>query len=207
MVAALISVAIVSLSRLAATSRSGGHRFKTEGAPHFPLSPLLPLLLPLELSCSFSVFLLARGARAKAWTCRSCRARARVVRCGEEAFFPTRRPQRGGSSRGEVVTVAWDPHPREPVEGVLWATSVLELAATRRTLELRGKRWLGQWHVSHLQSSRGWSGTPRTVRSSPRRRPSSPSSHCLTPCGPGTTWRGETSQQRQSARRAEETGR
>ncbi|MQL81552.1 hypothetical protein Taro_014012 [Colocasia esculenta] len=45
----------------------------------------------------------------------------------------------------EVVTVAWDPHPREPVEGVLQDTSALELAATRRTLELRGKRWLGQW--------------------------------------------------------------
>ncbi|MQL74075.1 hypothetical protein Taro_006444 [Colocasia esculenta] len=29
----------------------------------------------------------------------------------------------------EVVTVTWDPRPREPVEGVLWATSVLELAA------------------------------------------------------------------------------
>ncbi|MQL96120.1 hypothetical protein Taro_028794 [Colocasia esculenta] len=63
----------------------------------------------------------------------------------------------------EVVTVTWDPRPREPVEGVLQATSVLELAATRRTLELRGKRWLGQWRVSRLQSSRGWSGTPMTV--------------------------------------------
>ncbi|MQM09180.1 hypothetical protein Taro_042050, partial [Colocasia esculenta] len=29
----------------------------------------------------------------------------------------------------EVVTVTWDPRPREPVEGVLRATSVLELAA------------------------------------------------------------------------------
>ncbi|MQM03646.1 hypothetical protein Taro_036433 [Colocasia esculenta] len=95
-----MGIATVSLLCLAAMSRSGGHRFKTEGAPHFHCSPLLPLLLPLELSHSFSVFLLARGARAEAWTCRSCRARARVVRCGEEAFFPTRRPQRGGSSHG-----------------------------------------------------------------------------------------------------------
>ncbi|MQL86867.1 hypothetical protein Taro_019404 [Colocasia esculenta] len=107
----------------------------------------------------------------------------------------------------QVVTTAWDPHPRELVEGVLRATSVLELAATRQTLELRGKRWLGQWHVSHLQSSRGSSGTPTIVRSSTRHRPTSPSSHCLAPCGPGTVWRGETSQQRQAARRAEETGR
>ena len=91
----------------------------------------------------------------------------------------------------EVVTVTWDPRPREPVEGVLQATSVLELAATRRTLELRGKRWLGQWRVSRLQSSRGWSGTPRTVWSSTRCRPASPSSHCLAPHGPGTVWRGQ----------------
>ncbi|MQL67802.1 hypothetical protein Taro_000076 [Colocasia esculenta] len=90
----------------------------------------------------------------------------------------------------EVVTVTWDPHPREPVEGVLYATSVLELAATRQTLELRGKRWSGQWRVSHLQSSRGWSGMPRTVRSSTRCRPASPSSHCLAPCGPRTAWGG-----------------
>ncbi|MQL87639.1 hypothetical protein Taro_020187 [Colocasia esculenta] len=34
-----------------------------------------------------------------------------------------------GLSHSEVVSVAWDPHPREPVEGVLWATSVPELAA------------------------------------------------------------------------------
>ncbi|MQL75811.1 hypothetical protein Taro_008168, partial [Colocasia esculenta] len=37
----------------------------------------------------------------------------------------------------EVVTVAWDPHPRAPVEGVLRAASVLE----SRNLEQRGKRW------------------------------------------------------------------
>ncbi|MQL97222.1 hypothetical protein Taro_029906 [Colocasia esculenta] len=86
-----------------------------------------------------------------------------------------------------VLTIAWDPHPRVPVEGVLRATSVLELAATRRTLELRGKRWLGQWRVSHMQSSCGWSGMPRTVRSSPQRKPASPSSHCLALCGPRTT--------------------
>ncbi|MQM05981.1 hypothetical protein Taro_038806 [Colocasia esculenta] len=34
-----------------------------------------------------------------------------------------------GLSHLEVVSVSWDPHPREPVEGVLRATSVLELAA------------------------------------------------------------------------------
>ncbi|MQL69769.1 hypothetical protein Taro_002081 [Colocasia esculenta] len=41
-----------------------------------------------------------------------------------------------GLSHLEVVSVSWDPHPRELVEGVLQATSVLELAAhTSRSLE------------------------------------------------------------------------
>ncbi|MQM21349.1 hypothetical protein Taro_054387, partial [Colocasia esculenta] len=41
-----------------------------------------------------------------------------------------------GLSHLEVVSVSWDPHPREPVEGVFRATSVLELAAhTSRCLE------------------------------------------------------------------------
>ncbi|MQM02577.1 hypothetical protein Taro_035342, partial [Colocasia esculenta] len=46
-----------------------------------------------ELSRNFSVFLLAHGARAEAWSCRSCRGRACGVWCEEEEeFFPTRRP-------------------------------------------------------------------------------------------------------------------
>ncbi|MQL83803.1 hypothetical protein Taro_016303 [Colocasia esculenta] len=36
-----------------------------------------------------------------------------------------------GLSHLEVVSVSWDPRPREPVEGILQATSVLELAAHR----------------------------------------------------------------------------
>ncbi|MQM18632.1 hypothetical protein Taro_051627 [Colocasia esculenta] len=40
----------------------------------------------------------------------------------------------------EVVTIAWDPRPRMPVEGVLRAVGVLE----SQNLERRGKRWLGQ---------------------------------------------------------------
>ncbi|MQL70144.1 hypothetical protein Taro_002443 [Colocasia esculenta] len=44
--------------------------------------------------------------------------------------------------------------------------------------------------LSHLQSSRGWSGMPRTVRSSTRCRLASPVSHCLAPCIPETAWRG-----------------
>ncbi|MQM19853.1 hypothetical protein Taro_052865 [Colocasia esculenta] len=45
--------------------------------------------------------------------------------------------------------------------------------------------------LSRLQSSCGWSGTPRTVRSSTRHRPASPVSYCLAPCGPGTAWRSQ----------------
>ncbi|MQL77503.1 hypothetical protein Taro_009919 [Colocasia esculenta] len=48
----------------------------------------------LVLSRGFSVFLLARGARAEVWTCHSCRGRACGVRCEEETTIPTRRPQR-----------------------------------------------------------------------------------------------------------------
>ncbi|MQL99832.1 hypothetical protein Taro_032563 [Colocasia esculenta] len=107
----------------------------------------------------------------------------------------------------EVVTVTWDP----VLGSLLREYSGLRVCSSwqllRRTLELRGKRWLGQWRVSLLQSSRGWSGMPRTVWSSTRRRPASPIFHCLAPCGPGTAWGGESSQQRQGTRRAEETGR
>ncbi|MQM18497.1 hypothetical protein Taro_051491 [Colocasia esculenta] len=37
-----------------------------------------------------------------------------------------------GLSHSEVVSISWDPHPREPVEGVLWATSMLELECRGR---------------------------------------------------------------------------
>ncbi|MQM12711.1 hypothetical protein Taro_045630 [Colocasia esculenta] len=39
----------------------------------------------------------------------------------------------------EVVTVTWGPRPREPVEGVLRATSVLELAAVKADSGAEGK--------------------------------------------------------------------
>ncbi|MQL74243.1 hypothetical protein Taro_006599 [Colocasia esculenta] len=58
-----------------------------------------------------------------------------------------------GLSRSEVVSVSWDPHPQEPVEGGIRATSVLELAA----------------HV--------WDAEGFGVHS--WRRPDSPLSHCL----------------------------
>ncbi|MQL87052.1 hypothetical protein Taro_019589 [Colocasia esculenta] len=91
--------------------------------------------------------------------------------------------------------------------------SVLELASQQADSGAEGKTVVTTATLSHLQSSRGWSGTPRTVRNSTRRRLASPVFHCLAPCGPGTTRRGqawdrsETSQQRQGARRADETGR
>ncbi|MQL82339.1 hypothetical protein Taro_014823 [Colocasia esculenta] len=144
----------------------------------------------------------------------------------------------------EVVTVTWDPHPREPVEGVLRATSVLELAATRRTLELRGKRWLGQWRVIACRAlvvglgRRGQFGVlpgvgqpvllltaslltaPEPFGEVRRRTVVRPDygGYCCCTCvlprsdetrgsGPRSRIRRESSQQRQGARRAEETGR
>ena len=63
----------------------------------------------------------------------------------------------------EVVTVAWDPRPWEPVEGVLRARSVLELAAQQADYGAEGKMVVRTVALSHLQSSRGWTGTPRSV--------------------------------------------
>ncbi|MQM13041.1 hypothetical protein Taro_045963 [Colocasia esculenta] len=58
-----------------------------------------------------------------------------------------------GLSRSEVVSVAWDPHPREPVEGVLWATSVLELAADWADSGAEGKTRLAS-PLSHCLALR-----------------------------------------------------
>ncbi|MQM23686.1 hypothetical protein Taro_056753 [Colocasia esculenta] len=44
-----------------------------------------------------------------------------------------------GLSRSEVVFVVWDPHPQEPVEGVLWATSMPQLAANLADSGAEGK--------------------------------------------------------------------
>ncbi|MQM22001.1 hypothetical protein Taro_055048 [Colocasia esculenta] len=44
-----------------------------------------------------------------------------------------------GLSRSEVVSISRDPHPREPVEGVLQATSVLKLAAKLADFGAEGK--------------------------------------------------------------------
>ncbi|MQL90703.1 hypothetical protein Taro_023295, partial [Colocasia esculenta] len=61
-----------------------------------------------------------------------------------------------GLSRSDVVSISWDPRPWEPVEGVLRATSVIELAA----------------HVWDAEGFRVLSW----------RRPDSPLSHCLSLC-------------------------
>ncbi|MQL81394.1 hypothetical protein Taro_013850, partial [Colocasia esculenta] len=53
-----------------------------------------------------------------------------------------------GLSLSEVVSISWDPHPREPVEGGIRATSVLELAA-----HLRGKRGLDSGAESFVELS------------------------------------------------------
>ncbi|MQL99006.1 hypothetical protein Taro_031724 [Colocasia esculenta] len=48
-----------------------------------------------------------------------------------------------GLSRSEVVSIFWDPHPREPVERVLRATSVLELATVLADSRAEGKTVVG----------------------------------------------------------------
>ncbi|MQM19376.1 hypothetical protein Taro_052380 [Colocasia esculenta] len=62
----------------------------------------------------------------------------------------SRQLQRQACPVRKVVTVAWDPHPRAPVEGVLRVVGVLE----SRTLERRGKRALvvGLGRRGHLES-------------------------------------------------------
>ncbi|MQM17599.1 hypothetical protein Taro_050570, partial [Colocasia esculenta] len=70
----------------------------------------------------------------------------------------------GSALHVEVVTIAWDPRPREPVERVLRAASVLELAAQQADSGAEGKMVVRTAVLSHLQSSRGWFGMSRTVR-------------------------------------------
>ncbi|MQM04307.1 hypothetical protein Taro_037104 [Colocasia esculenta] len=63
----------------------------------------------------------------------------------------------------QVVTVAWDPRPREPVEGVLRATSVLELAAQQADFGAEGKmvvRLLSSGRARAGRTRRGGSGGP-----------------------------------------------
>ncbi|MQM15512.1 hypothetical protein Taro_048459 [Colocasia esculenta] len=78
-----------------------------------------------------------------------------------------------------VVSIAWDPHPREPVEGVLWATSVPELAADLADSGAEWKMRFGQWSESFVElSCLGWDTEIVEVFSS-RRGLDSPLSHCL----------------------------
>ncbi|MQL75662.1 hypothetical protein Taro_008036 [Colocasia esculenta] len=72
-----------------------------------------------------------------------------------------------GLSHLEVVSVSWDPHPREPIEGVLRATNS----------ELRGKRGLGSDDESFVELS--CLGLGRRGVWSSWRRLDSPLSHCL----------------------------
>ncbi|MQM17938.1 hypothetical protein Taro_050919 [Colocasia esculenta] len=60
-----------------------------------------------------------------------------------------------GLSRSEVVSIAWDPHPREPVEGVLRATSMLELAVDWEDSGAEGKMRFAQ-EVRHEAAA--WPG-------------------------------------------------
>ncbi|MQM16201.1 hypothetical protein Taro_049155 [Colocasia esculenta] len=81
-----------------------------------------------------------------------------------------------GLSHLEVVSVAWDPHPQEPFEGVLWATSVLELAANLADFRAERKMRCAEGCFLFVPDSVGFCGS--RVFSS-WRGPDSPSSHCL----------------------------
>ncbi|MQM12772.1 hypothetical protein Taro_045691 [Colocasia esculenta] len=69
-----------------------------------------------------------------------------------------------GLSRSEVVSISWDPCPREPVEGVIRATSMLELAADRANSGAEGKTSVHGGYSLAVPSFHGrrWSGLVRT---------------------------------------------
>ncbi|MQL91653.1 hypothetical protein Taro_024268 [Colocasia esculenta] len=58
-----------------------------------------------------------------------------------------------GLSRSEVVSVAWDPHPREPSREVSGLRECSSWQPTGRTLELRGKRGLDSGAKSFVELS------------------------------------------------------
>ncbi|MQL81477.1 hypothetical protein Taro_013939 [Colocasia esculenta] len=100
----------------------------------------------------------------------------------------------------EVVSIAWDPHPRTPIEGVLRAVGMLE----SRTLEWRGKRLVIPFLTASLFVApellrEAWRGTVV--------RPDYGGYYCGLRVLPHSDEReGETFQQRQGVRRVEETG-
>ncbi|MQL84019.1 hypothetical protein Taro_016518 [Colocasia esculenta] len=69
--------------------------FPLSRASPFPLSLSRPLGVPAFLGCLPRV----EAAVLRRLSLRSCRGRVRAVRCEEETFLPTRRPQRVRSSR------------------------------------------------------------------------------------------------------------
>ncbi|MQM22275.1 hypothetical protein Taro_055326 [Colocasia esculenta] len=88
-------------TRCVAFSGSG---LKARAPEPFPLSriflsPFLPLTLS-ELRWFCGCLPRVEAAVLRRVSLRSCRGRVRVVRCEEETFLPTRRPQRVRSSRG-----------------------------------------------------------------------------------------------------------
>ncbi|MQM03552.1 hypothetical protein Taro_036337 [Colocasia esculenta] len=87
------------------------------------------------------------------WACRGLQASgsAWFLLCSPCLF--TRCLALEGLSRSEVVFVAWDPHPWEPVEGVLRATSVLELATELADSRAEGKMRLDSAAESFVELS------------------------------------------------------
>ncbi|MQL89388.1 hypothetical protein Taro_021964, partial [Colocasia esculenta] len=87
-----------------------------------------------------------------------------------------------GLSRSEVVSIAWDPHPREPLRERSRLRACSSWQPTGRTLELRGKRGLDSGAELFVELS--WLGLGHRGR--PEFYPvswlASLLSHCLTLC-------------------------
>ncbi|MQL68051.1 hypothetical protein Taro_000305 [Colocasia esculenta] len=129
---------------------SGTAGLFTQEPEPFPLSRASPF--PLSFSHHLGVFLAVLGClpRVEAAMLRrvplhSCRGRVRAVRCEEETFLPTRRPQRVRSSRGgrdtRLLRPKHDPLPRldcgsrvpgeSAPETPVWPEGDIGLVATR----------------------------------------------------------------------------
>ncbi|MQM06397.1 hypothetical protein Taro_039223 [Colocasia esculenta] len=88
-----------------------------------------------------------------------------VLRGARRRWSFLREGPNGSAVHVEVVTVAWDPCPGEPVEGVLRATSVLELEAQQADSGAEGKtvvRLLSSGRARVGRTRRGGSGGPRS---------------------------------------------
>ncbi|MQL82015.1 hypothetical protein Taro_014481 [Colocasia esculenta] len=118
--------------------------------------------------------------------CRPARAGDVFVSFGTRRRHPfLREGPNGFVLRVEVVTIAWDPHPRAPSREVPGRRVCSSWQPSRRTLELRGNGGLDGGVESFAELS--WLGLGHQGRLEFYPVQASQSfSHCLALCGPGT---------------------